>query len=107
MDDAGRAQCGEQFDRARQRPPLGQDLAEDLTVSALEALGLVVAELAADLAIDRTDEESAAHPDAPMDPPAVDRRPEIEERPLPRKDVGVHSVHEGAIEIEDECSHAP
>jgi hypothetical protein len=87
-------------------PAAGEDLAEDLAVPALERLGLVVAELPADLAGDRPGEEPAAHPDTAVDPPAVDRRPEIEERPLPREDVRVDGVDQRPIEIEDQCAHA-
>ena len=54
---------------------------------------------------DRAGEQTAAHPDASMDPPAIDRMAAFEQRPLPGEDMGVDRVDEGPVEIEDEGAH--
>lgn len=85
----------QQLDGSGQRTPLGQDLAEDLAVPALDGRGLLVGQAAPDLASDGPREETATHPDAPVDTPAVDRMTGFEERPLPGEHVGVDRIHEG------------
>ena len=102
MDDTRGPQVGEQLHRARQRPALGKQLAEELAVAALQRLGLGRREVAPDLARRSAREQAAAHPDAAVNAPAVDRHPLLGERPLPREDVGVHRVDERAVEVEDQ-----
>src|SRR2546429_26120 len=75
-------------------PARRQELLERLAVARLETACLVRRELAADLAPDRAREQPATHPDAPVDPPAVDRHAPLGEHALPREDVGVDGVHE-------------
>ena len=105
MDDPALAQAREELDRAWEGPPIGQDLAEDLAVAALERLGLGLGQVATDLARDRAGEQPTAHPDASMDPPAVDRMAGLEQRPLPGEDMGVDRVDEGPVEVEDQGAH--
>src|SRR5439155_15389661 len=100
------AQPPQEGDRARKRPALGQQLAEKLAMPGLDPAGVVVAQRLSDLAGDGTSEETAAHADTAMDLPAVDRKPGLRERPLPREDVRVDGVNERSIEIENECAHA-
>ena len=99
------AEVGEQVACARQRPAVGQQLAEQLAVEVLDLLGLGVRQLAADLARDRAREQAAAHPDPAVDAPPVDRHVEPGERPLPREDVRVDGVDERAVEVEDQRRH--
>ena len=72
----------------------------------LDPAGVVVAQRLSDLAGDGAGEETAAHPDAAVDLPALDRKPGLRERALPGEDVGVDGVYERSIEIENECAHA-
>ena len=95
----------EKLDGAGERPPIGQDLAEDLAVTPLERLGLVVGQAPPDLARDRAGEQAAAHPDPAVDPPAIDRMAGLGQRALPGEHVRVDGVHEGPVEIEDEGTH--
>ena len=53
-------------------------------MAPLERLALLVGQAAPDLARDRPREQAAAHPDPPVDPPAIDRKVDLEQRPLPR-----------------------
>jgi hypothetical protein len=105
MDDPVLPKRGQQLDRSRQRPSLGQDLLEDLAMPALEYGGLLVGQAAADLARNGPREQPAAHPDAPVDPPPIDRMTALEQRALPGEDVRVDGVHEGPVEVEDQCTH--
>ena len=73
MRDVLLAQPPQQGDRARKRPALRQELAEELAVPGLDPAGILVAERLPDLAGHRSGEEAAAHPDAPVDLPAIDR----------------------------------
>src|SRR6185369_1004172 len=102
VDDLVAPERFEQLDGAGERPPFGEDLAEDLAVAPLQRLALVVRQAATDLARHRPGEQPAAHPDPPMDPPAVDRKVDLEQRPLPRMDVRIDRVHERPIEVEDQ-----
>ena len=102
MRHAELAQLGEQPHRARQRPPLGQQLAKQLAVTHLQRLGLVGRELTPCLASRGAGEQPAAHPDAAMDPPAVDRDARLRERTLPGEDVRVDGVHQRAVQVEDQ-----
>ena len=95
-------QVGEQLDRAGKRAALGQQLPEDPRVAGLERVGLLGREVPADLARDGAGEEPAAHPDPPVDPPAVDRHPLLRQRALPGEHVRVDGVDERAVEIEDQ-----
>src|SRR5205823_2400969 len=70
VDDAELAQVGEELDCSRERPALGQELAEDRAVPLLDLLGLVRRERAADLPRHRAREEPAAHSDPAVDAPA-------------------------------------
>ena len=97
--------CAQQLDGAGQRPPLGQQLAEQLAVAALERSACSSARASAQLAGDRAREQPAAHADAAVDAPAVDRHAGLGERPLPGEDVGVDGVDERAVEVEDQRSH--
>ena len=105
MHDPAPVECGQQLDRAGQRPPFGQDLAEDLAVPALQQDRLVIGQAAADLTGDGPREQSAAHADPAMDPPAVDRVARLEQRALPGEDVRVDGVDEGPVQVEDQRSH--
>ncbi len=104
MDDPARAEPCQQLDRARQRPALRQQLLEDPAVAGLDRLGLLRRQLASDLASDRAREQAAAHPDPAVDPPAVDRHPLVGKRALPREDMGVDRVDQGAVEVEDQSA---
>ena len=105
MQDARLAQVPEQLDGALKRPPRRHQQVKQLCVAALERIGLFRRERAPDLARDGASEEPAAHADAAMDAPAVDRHPGLGERLLPGKDVRVDGVHERPVEIEDERAH--
>ena len=98
------AQVREQLHGAGQRTTLGQELAEQLAVAALDLLDLLVAQGPAQLARHRPREEAAAHADAPMDAPALERQPRLGQRPLPGEDVGVDGVDQRAVEVEDQRS---
>ena len=41
-----------------------------------------------------------------MDPPAIDRKVDLEQRPLPRIDVRIDRVHERPVEVEDRVAMA-
>src|SRR5437773_3284540 len=99
------AQPAEEFDGTRQGSPLREQLAEKCTVAALDALRLVVGQRPARLARDGSGEQSAAHPDATMDAPSLDRKTGFGERLLPREDVRVDRVDEGPVEVEDQRLH--
>ena len=101
---AARLQVRQQLDRAGQRPPLGQQLAVQLAVARLDLLDLVVTQRPADFARDRPREQPAAHANAPMDPPALQRQPGLGQRPLPGEDVRIDGVDQRAIEVEDQRS---
>ena len=106
-DDTARPQLREQLDGARERPPLRQQLAEQLAVAALQLLGLLLGELAPARAR-RPGEQAAAHPDTPVDPPPSIGIPSLGESPLPGKHVRIDGIDQRPVEIEDEGSrHAP
>ena len=105
VHDPAPAEGGQQLDGAGQRPPFGQDLAEDLTVPALQPGRLVVRQAPPDLAGDRAGEQPAAHADPAVDPPAVDRMARLEQCALPGEHVRVDGVHEGAVQVEDQRAH--
>jgi hypothetical protein len=96
------AEVGQQLHRAGERPSLGQDLAVELAVAALDRLGLLVGEGTPDLTCRGPGEEAAAHADAAVDPPAVDRESDFGERSLPGEHVRVDGVDERAVQVEDE-----
>ena len=68
----------------------------------LDRLCLLIGQRAADLPRRGSREESTAHPDSAMDPPAVDRQSHLVESALPGEDVSVDRVDERSVEIEDE-----
>src|SRR5712691_6235280 len=70
--DLALAELAQQLDGPRQRPPLRQQLTEELTVPLLHPLRLVRPERPTYLARDRTREQPAAHADPPMNAPGVD-----------------------------------
>src|SRR5206468_8144221 len=88
------------------RPPLGQQFAKKLPVAGLDAPGVTVAQGSSDLARHRPCEQPAAHPDASMDLPPIDRKTGLGKRTLPREDMRVDGVDERAVEIEDQCAQA-
>ena len=98
-------QVGEQVTGARQRAALREQLAEQLAVQALDVLGLLVGELPPELARHRAREQPAAHADAAVDPPAVDRHVALGQRSLPGEHVAVDGVDERAVEVEDQGRH--
>jgi hypothetical protein len=102
---AALSEVAQHVDRARQRPPLGQELTEQLAVPALQRLRLLQRELTPDLAGCGPREQAAAHPHTAVDAPAVDRQPFLRERALPREDMRVNGVDEGSVEVEDERRH--
>ena len=93
--------------RAGQRAALlgRQQLAEQAVVDVLQLARLLVGEVVADLAADRAREQPAAHPDLAVDAPAVDCQTVFLEGLLPCEDVRVDGVHEGSVEVEDQCRH--
>src|SRR6267143_4864749 len=95
----------QQVDRAGEWPALRQELAEELAMAGLDAARKIVIEGLSDLACDRTCEKAAAHPDATVDLPPIDRETGLRERTLPREDVRVHCVNERSVEIENERTH--
>ena len=102
MDDATRPQVGEQLAPAGQRARVRQQLAVELAVAGLHRLRLVGGQLAPQLAPDRAREQAAAHADAPVHAPAVDRHVALGEHALPGEHVRVDGVDERAVEIEDQ-----
>src|SRR5215204_5736191 len=74
-------------------------------MAGLNRLCLVGSQGPAELASDRAREQAAAHADAAMDLPALDRHFHLSERSLPGKDVRVDGVNERAVEVEDERAH--
>ena len=77
------AEVTEQRHRPGEWASLRQDLPENIAVALLEEARLFDSERAPDLTRHRPREEPAAHPDAPMNPPAVDRHTRLGERELP------------------------
>ena len=71
-------------------------------MALLDRLRLLIGQRAPDLPCRASGEKAAAHPDAEMDPPAVDRQAPLGDRALPGEDVCVDRVDERAVEIEDE-----
>jgi hypothetical protein len=104
--DASRVQLPEQVASARQRATPRQQLAEDLAVTGLDRAGLILGDRAPEFARDGAREEPAAHADAAVDAPAVDRHVALRERSLPSEHVGVDGVDERAVEVEDQRGHA-
>src|SRR5262249_44223625 len=104
--DACGTKVGEQLRGAGKRAAVREESAEVGAVPLLDRLLLLRRQRPADLTRDRAGEEAAAHADPPVDPPAVDRHPDLVERQLPGKDVRVDGVDERAVEVEDERGHA-
>ena len=100
--DPFRPQEGEQLAGARQRPSIGQELAEQCAVALLDHLGLVIAHRTSGLARDRAGEQAAAHPDPAVDAPAIDRQARLREGSLPREDMRIHRIDQRAVEVEDQ-----
>ena len=106
MCDAGLAQLREQLDSSRQRPPLREQLTEELAVARLDRFRFLRRERPAELAGDRPREEAAAHTHPAVDPPAIDRHRRLGECALPGEDVRVDGVHERPVQVEDQRSHS-
>jgi len=75
-------------------------------VASLQLFGVRRVDLPSQLASGGARKESAAHADAPVDAPAVDRQAALRKRALPGKDMCVHGVNQGAVQIEDHRAHA-
>ncbi len=75
-------------------------------MSSLESFHFTLGDGAAQLSSNGTSEQPAAHPDPPVNPPAIDCHACFGQRPLPGEDVGVDRIDEGAVEIEDQRGHA-
>ena len=97
--------CAQQLDRAGQRPALGEQVAVELAVPALDFLDVGVFEGPTQLAREGAGEEAAAHADPAMDAPALDRHPGLRQGALPGEDVGIDRVDEGSVEVEDQGAH--
>jgi len=82
-------------------------LVENFGPGALDRLGLRIRQSPAGLTGDRSGEEAAAHPDAPVDAPAVDRQPSLGQRALPGEYMGIDSVDQRPVEVEDQRLHVP
>jgi hypothetical protein len=65
-----------------------------------QPLALLRRDLAAHLPQQGVDQQPAAHPDPPVDPPHRQRDPGALERLAPGEDVLVDAVHQGAVEVE-------
>ena len=100
MCDASGAAVVEQVDRRRAAVDDRQQLAEKLAVAVLRAAAIRRAEVTSELARAARVKQSAAHSDATVDAPAVDREALVVERALPGKDMRVDGVDERAIEVE-------
>jgi hypothetical protein len=105
MGDLVRPEEFQQFDRSGQGAAYGKKLCKKLSVAPLQRLGLFRTEFPPQLAANSTGKEAAAHPDPAMDLPTIDRQVCFGKGELPRKNVSVHCVNEGAIKIENECLH--
>src|SRR5437667_9403511 len=100
-------QVGQERHRAGERSPLRKQLAVQLAVTPLDLLDLLVVQRTAQLAGHGASEEAAAHPDAPMDAPTLDRQAGLGQGPLPGEDVGVDRVDQRAVQVEDQRSRHP
>ena len=74
-------------------------------MARLDPAGVAIAQGPPDLACDRAREEASAHPNAPVDFPAVDREAGFRERALPGEHVRVNGVDERPVEIKNESAH--
>ena len=107
MRDALVPQEREQFARTRQRPALGHQLAEQRAVTPLDGFCFGVGKSPTPLAGDGAGEQAAAHPDAPVDAPAIDRQPGLGQRALSGEYMGIDGVDKRPVEVEDQRLHAP
>ena len=103
--DAVRAQRVEQLDRATQRPARRRELPVEHAVARLQPLRLHQVDLRADLGRRLLRQQVAAHPEAPVDPPAVDGEIDLCEGHLPGHDVRIDRVDERPVEVEDQRVH--
>ena len=74
-------------------------------VALLQSVGLLALECVADFAGHGAREQTAAHADAPVHAPAIDRQARLRERLLPGEHMGVHRIDQGAVEVEDQRAH--
>ena len=103
--DLLRAQGAQQFDGPGQGAAFGQELPEQFAVALQENFLLCGIDLAPEFACGRARSQAAAHADAPMDAPSIDREAAFRERPLPGEHVRVNRVDQRAVEIEDQRLH--
>src|SRR3954465_15147027 len=102
MRDSLLPQLAQQLDGAGKGSPFGQHLAVELAVADLNRVCFLVGEWSSDLACRGAREETPAHPYPAVDPPTVDRQPNLRERSLPCEHVRVDGVDERAVEVEDQ-----
>src|SRR5262245_58935713 len=95
----------QECDGARQWTRAWQQLLIDLAVTLLKQVRLLCGQRLTGFARHGTREESAAHANAAMHAPAVDRQPRFVECLLPSKHVSVHRVDERPIDIKDQRAH--
>ncbi len=86
-------------------PALWQELPKQFSVSLLQSLRLGRRDFPPQLTRHRAGEQASAHPDTPVNAPAVDREPHLRQGSLPGEHVRVDRVDERSVEIEDECRH--
>jgi hypothetical protein len=103
--DSGPMQEAQQIHRSRQRPPKGQELLKDFSMTPLKRQYFCCAEVSAQFACDCPGEKAAAHTNPSMDEPAWNGHARFRECLLPSKNVGVDRIDERPVQIKDECAH--
>lgn len=99
------AQPAQKLDRAGEGAAVWEKLAEKLAVPCLDPFRVAVAERPPDLTRNCASKKAPAHPDTPVDLPAIDRESGFRQGALPREDVRVDGVDERSVEIENERTH--
>jgi hypothetical protein len=105
VGDALSSEVPKEVRRSGENGAVRQELTEQLAVPPLHRLDLFRVEVPPHLPGYRPGEQTAAHPDLPMDPPPLDREARLGQGTVPREDVRVHRIDQGSVEIEDQAAH--
>src|SRR5262245_8740649 len=95
-----------QFYRSGQWTWTWQQLLKQFTMALIEPFQCGKRDVVAQLAHDSAFEQAAAHPHPPVQPPALNGDIGFGKSELPREYVGLHRVHQRAVEVEDKRLHS-
>ena len=88
--------------RAGERRDVGEPSLVGAAMRLLELARLLGRQPAARLAHGRVDEQAAAHPDSPVDPPDRQIDARVRHHLLPAQDVLVNGIDQGPVEVEQQ-----